>query len=78
MTGTVRVELDGVSAEVPAAVSVAAALAAAGRAPAIFCGMGACQECVLTVDGVSGVRACVTPVAAGMRIETRDGSEGRG
>ncbi len=30
--------------------------------------MGACQECVLLVDGVLR-QACLTPVTAGMRIE---------
>lgn len=24
----------------------------------IFCGIGVCQDCVLTVNGVEGVRAC--------------------
>ncbi len=30
--------------------------------------MGACQECVLLVDGVLR-QACMTPVTAGMRVE---------
>lgn len=78
---TVDVVLDGAPAEVPAAMSVAAALAARGhlvlrRSPvndeprAVFCGMGACQECAVTIDGRPGERACITPVASGMRIET--------
>ena len=36
----------------------------------IFCGMGVCFDCLVTVDGVANVRACVTPVQAGMVIET--------
>ncbi|MDL4775430.1 2Fe-2S iron-sulfur cluster-binding protein [Actinomadura xylanilytica] len=86
-TRTVQVVLDGVPVQVPAAVSVAAALALRGRivlrtsrpsgAPrAVFCGMGACHECAVTVDGVAGTRACITPVAAGMRIDT-EGEEPR-
>ncbi|GAA4481581.1 (2Fe-2S)-binding protein [Microbacterium panaciterrae] len=31
---------------------------AAGEERGIFCGMGICQDCVLTVNGVEGVRAC--------------------
>ncbi len=37
----------------------------------IFCGMGICYDCLLTVDGVPNVQACITPVAEGMAIETR-------
>ena len=32
--------------------------------------MGVCFECLLTVDGVEGVRACMIAVSDGMRIET--------
>ena len=43
---------------------------AAGRPHSLFCGIGVCYECSVTVDGVPNVRACVTPVAEGMVIET--------
>lgn len=36
----------------------------------LYCGMGICFDCLVTVDGVLNVRACMTPVKAGMRIET--------
>lgn len=35
-----------------------------------YCGMGVCFECLVVVDGVAAVRACLTPVTNGMRIET--------
>ena len=35
----------------------------------LFCGMGVCQECRVTVDGVPNVRACMTGVREGMRVE---------
>jgi len=35
----------------------------------LFCGMGVCQECLVTIDGIPGRRACMTPAADGMRIE---------
>ena len=60
--------------DVPADVSVAVALLDAGDRVAVFCGMGSCQACALTIDSVQGVRACITPVRAGMTIETGEGS----
>ena len=58
--------------------SIAAALTEAGHrafrqtakgAPrGIFCGMGVCQECRVTVDGLR-VLACQTLCRAGMQIE---------
>ena len=42
----------------------------------IFCAIGRCTDCVMTVDGQSNVRTCVTPAREGMRIETQ-GREGR-
>ncbi|MBA2305355.1 MAG: (2Fe-2S)-binding protein [Acidobacteria bacterium] len=61
--------------------SVATALLADGRrvlrrtvkrgAPrGLFCGMGVCFDCVVTIDGTPGMRGCVTAVRDGMRIET--------
>lgn len=41
-----------------------------GRPHSLYCGIGICYECSLTVDGLPNVRACVTPVADGMIIET--------
>jgi predicted molibdopterin-dependent oxidoreductase YjgC len=43
----------------------------AGEPRGIFCGMGICFDCLVTVDGVPNVRACMTPVEEGMVIETR-------
>ena len=39
----------------------------------IFCGIGRCTDCVMTVDGKPNVRTCVTPVRAGMKVETQNG-----
>jgi predicted molibdopterin-dependent oxidoreductase YjgC len=36
----------------------------------IFCGMGICFDCLVTIDGVENVRACMTLVEEGMTIET--------
>jgi sarcosine oxidase, subunit alpha len=39
------------------------------RRRGLYCGTGECPNCAVTVDGVPGVRACITPAAGGMRVE---------
>ena len=61
--------------------TVAAALAAAGvvafrrtrsGAPrGLFCGMGGCADCLVTVDGVRSRRACATLVVEGQDVRTQ-------
>ena len=34
----------------------------------IFCGMGVCQDCLVTVDGMPNQRACMTPAQDGMEV----------
>ena len=41
----------------------------AHRRRGLYCGTGECPNCSVTVDGVPGVRSCITPAAAGMRVE---------
>ncbi len=57
---------------VAAALSAAGILAfrrtQAGAPRGLHCGMGACHDCVVTIDGRPGQRACVTAVRAGMEI----------
>ncbi len=65
--------------------SIAAALAASGvlklgqtrtgRERAVFCGMGTCQECLVTVDGKRSVRACMTEVTGGMVVSKQSDVE---
>jgi predicted molibdopterin-dependent oxidoreductase YjgC len=38
-----------------------------------FCGIGQCTDCMMTVDNVPGVRTCITPVKAGMKIKSQTG-----
>ena len=40
-----------------------------GEPRGAFCGMGVCFECEVVVDG-HPVRACLTPVRAGLAVET--------
>jgi sarcosine oxidase, subunit alpha len=77
----VKINVDGKPIDAYEGETIAAALLAAGvyifhlsrknKEPrSIFCGMGSCMECMVTVDGAYNQRACVTQVADGMKIET--------
>lgn len=38
-----------------------------------YCVVGRCADCMVIVDGVSSVRACMTNVAPGMEVRTQYG-----
>jgi len=38
-----------------------------------FCMIGRCTDCMVVVDGLPNIRACVTPVAAGLDVRTQRG-----
>jgi hypothetical protein len=42
---------------------------AAGAERGIFCGIGVCQDCVVTVNGIEGVRACLRAACGGDHVE---------
>ena len=44
-----------------------------GEARGYYCGMGVCWDCALVIDGQPNRRACMTPVADGMRVATQAG-----
>jgi len=78
---SLNVQVDGKPVEAYSGEMIAAVLFANGirtfrhtrkdkKPRGIFCGMGVCYECLVTVDGVHNVRACVTAVKDGMHIET--------
>ncbi len=58
--------------------TVAAALLAAGYRTfrrtgsgarrGLFCGIGVCYDCLVTIEGFGSVRACITSVREGMKI----------
>lgn len=79
MTSTQRTFLfDGVVVPFEANETIAAALDRAGVvslgegqggcAARYFCGIGACQACVVSVDGTR-MEACLTPAREGQRVE---------
>ena len=41
-----------------------------GQARGHFCGMGVCHDCLVTVDGQCGLRACMTTVAPDMSVQS--------
>lgn len=40
-----------------------------GKPRGMLCGMGICYDCLVSVDGVAGVRACMTPARPDMVVE---------
>ncbi|GAB3560395.1 (2Fe-2S)-binding protein [Spelaeicoccus albus] len=80
-----RLTVDGEPLEFRPGQTVGAALMAAGilswrrtthrGAPrGLFCGIGVCFDCLVTVDDVPNQRACLTPAREGMRIRTQEGT----
>jgi len=80
----VTILVDGEPMTVRAGESIAAALLAisgrttrwtarAGEPRGYFCGMGVCHDCLIVVDGRPDVRACMTPVREGQRVERQRG-----
>jgi predicted molibdopterin-dependent oxidoreductase YjgC len=41
-----------------------------GAPRGMFCGIGACHDCLVTLDGAGPVRACLTPVTEGAEVST--------
>jgi predicted molibdopterin-dependent oxidoreductase YjgC len=80
MISTVTIVVDGKTVEAPAGISLGALLherngkvlrhtsrTVSGRG--LFCGMGVCFDCLVTVDGRINQRACMTTVHEGMIVE---------
>jgi len=44
--------------------------ARSGRPRGVFCGIGVCHDCLITVNGVADVRACQRRAADGDEITT--------
>lgn len=76
-----QITVDGKQIEAYEGETIAAAMIAAGiytfrhtrknKDPrSVYCGMGSCMECLVTVNGMPSMRACETFVAEGMQIET--------
>lgn len=82
----INIDVDGKMLEAIAGEPIAAALLANGiricrqtakknEPRGVFCAIGQCTDCMMTVDGVPNIRTCVTPACEGMKIETPKGIE---
>ena len=80
----VRITVDGRGVEAREGDCVSAALLAAGlvscrttpvsgEARAPFCMMGACFDCLVTIDGIGSRQGCMVAVREGMSIATQRG-----
>jgi len=80
----VKIRVDDETIEAIEGEPIAAALMAAGKKKfrstvkyhhprGVFCAIGRCTDCAMTVNGVPNVRTCVTRVREGTIIETQDG-----
>lgn len=81
---TIKIEVDGKLIDAVEGEPIAATLMATGRSVfrytrkrkeprGVFCAIGQCTDCMMTVDSVPNVRTCITPVRAGMKIQTQIG-----
>lgn len=84
----IMLDVDGQAVTVARGCTVAAAVAIAcsdamvvtrrsvsGELRGPFCGMGICQECRVTIDGVRHRLACQTICAAGMSVVTGEAAQ---
>lgn len=79
------VTLDGRELEALPGQTVAAALWAAGitswrstrgegRPRGVFCGIGVCFDCLVTINDRPNQRACLVPLQSGDRIRAQEGA----
>ncbi len=76
----ISITVDGAPLPAYEGETIAGALLASGRRAwrhtrhgqprGLYCGIGLCFDCLVTVNGTPNVRACLTPVAEGMAVET--------
>jgi predicted molibdopterin-dependent oxidoreductase YjgC len=45
-----------------------------GRPRGLFCGIGVCFDCLVTIDGDPNVRACLVAARPAMTVTTQDGT----
>lgn len=81
----VTIVLEGAPLEVPAGITVAAAVMgharkdfirispADGEKRAPFCYMGVCHECLMEINGMPNQQACMIEVAHGMTVNRQTG-----
>ena len=78
----ITITVDGVALPAYEGETIAGALLASGRRAwrytrhgqprGLYCGIGLCFDRLVTLNGTPNVRACLTPVAVGMVVATRN------
>jgi aerobic-type carbon monoxide dehydrogenase small subunit (CoxS/CutS family) len=63
--------VDGRSVTAEPGQTIAAALLTAGQRPRLFCAIGVCFDCAVTVNGVPAQRACLLVPRDGDEVVTR-------
>ena len=77
-----EIEVDGQTVTAYEGETLATAMLAAGLgafathaepypSSRLFCGMGSCFQCLVTIDGQPNCQACRTLARPGMKVETR-------
>lgn len=84
----VRATFEGEPLSCEPGASVAAALISTGKNAwretrtgakrGLFCGIGVCFDCLVEIDGESGQRACMIPLADGMDVRQAQGPQSGG
>lgn len=80
----ISITIDGVSHQVAEGISVAAALLSVQQRAwrmtrhnqqprGVFCGIGVCFDCLVTVNGVANIRACLDVIQPNDVITTQSG-----
>ena len=81
MEQPVTISIDSTPVTVDTGTTVAGAMIAQGvtawrstrnneRPRGLFCGIGACFDCLVTIDSVPNQRACMVRVCEGQQIDT--------
>ncbi|MEW6264480.1 MAG: (2Fe-2S)-binding protein [Thermodesulfobacteriota bacterium] len=78
---TFEIEIDGRRIQAKKGQTIAAALLVSGlrtfrqtrkdEPRGLFCGIGVCFECRMTVNGVPNTRTCVTEASPGCKVQTQ-------
>jgi len=79
-----QIEIDGQSIQAYAGETIATAILASGQRTlrrtkerdeprSIYCGIGICYDCLITVDGVPNQRACMTLAKPGLVVTKQSG-----
>lgn len=61
---------DSVAATIMRAGTIAFRRSRSGEPRGLYCGIGVCNDCLVTIDGRANMRACVTPAVDGAAVET--------